>query len=372
MKKEYLEILKKKYFFYKNKWNNKINRNGDNSINFIKSSFFALFSSIILLSGVISLVDATIKDGSAYDNSRWGRLGEAYQTINESENESIIFIGSSVSYFGIDGKCIEDNDKSDYNYYNLAVRGDMPYLRILETEYIIDSGPKKIIIEAGPNTFQKGIGSVEERLRWQIFSLYNDIEKEKIEHLIIEMDNKYILDNEIDRLYFKQKTTGIGLDEVLRNFLRNNDDNSGDGHLPSKDSHKWEDSLKTPPVSDREPLTDLEWFEYVERLSNSEFWIPESDKNLNRMAFDYMIEEFSNNGIEVILLSLPIHNDLKNSIPNGSWDAFNDTRNELQKNHTFLDYTWENWDQSYFIDPIHLSSEGRQKMCNELISNMNH
>lgn len=372
MKDKYLGMIKNKYIYYKQKWEEKKHVDADNSINFIKSFFFAIFSAIILSSGVITLVDSTIKDGSAYDNSRWSRLGEAYETISEDENESIIFIGSSVSYFGIDGKCIEDNDENDHNYYNLAVRGDMPYLRITETDFIIESAPKKVIIEAGPNTFQKGIGSVEERLRWQVFSLYNEIEIEKIDHLIIEKDKKYILDNDFKKLNFKQKTVGIGLDGILRKNFFGGEELSGDGHLPSRDSLKWEDSLKTPPVSNRENLSDAEWVEYVERLSIGEFWIPDSGQNLNRMAFDYMIEEFSNNGIEVILLSLPIHNDLKSAIPNGSWDSFNDTRDELQHNYTFLDYTWENWEKKYFIDPIHLSSEGRQKICNDLISSINH
>ena len=312
-----------------------------------------------------------IADGSLYDNSRWGRLPAAYETISESEGESIIFIGSSRFYTGIDGNCMEDKSQLGMNYWNLAVRGDVAYLRLPETGLLSDSGARIVVIEAGPNSFSSGIGTPEHRLRWQVFSMSYNIDTNSAWYdIVLEYDKKYLLDDHVKQLDFIRKGLGGSSEEFAHRTLNFGEGSyfSQDGRLPEPNSSDWLDSLKTPPSDTPGVISEEEFSDYIENLVEGDFWKPSSDNHPNRVAIEHISSELENSGIEVVFFSAPVHPEFLNSIPDSHWDQFNDSRDELSQNFHFIDWTWETWVPEDFTDPHHFSEQGKIRLCEDLTS----
>jgi hypothetical protein len=333
---------------------------------------FAIFSSLILATSILSWTYHSIDDGSAYDNSRWGRMGDAYETISDSEARNVVFIGSSIFYHGIDGACIDESTSHGLENWNLAVRGDVPYLRLPETDYIVASGAEIVVLEAGPNTFQDGLGAFpESRLRWEVFSLHNDVDTSADwREMVMGMDREFILDDPVSKLQFLTDSTGTSLDELAHRTIymgesRRNLD--GTGMLPDKGSEDWISSLKSPPFSNEPELSDEEFEIIVERLVNGQFWKPVHSNHRNMESFNYIVSQLEESGIVVVLLSLPLHSEFQDSLKDGWWDPFNETKLQMSEERDFIDLTWEDWPDDHFVDPVHLSTLGRQKSC-EVIS----
>jgi hypothetical protein len=336
-----------------------------------RSALFSLATSLLILSSGFYWTNQTILDGSAYDNSRWGRIGDAYDEISNHNDDSILFLGSSIFYSGIDGSCLESQNVG-VNHWNLAVRGDIPYLRLPELDRIISSGVEVIVIEAGPNTFQKGLNVPEARLRWQVYSLYNEVNTSADWwDIVIDMDKDegYILEDDMSRYNFLYDSMGQGFDELSHRIAYLGGSRyavEGDGRLPKPGSTNWVDSLKNPPRNPEFDLSQEEWGYLISEIANSSFWTPVSGNHTNRLAFDHILQEIEASGIEVVLLSLPVHPTLATTIVADKWSPFNDTVASLGDERTYVDWTWDAWDYDHFIDPVHFSEVGRAKICRDL------
>ena len=338
---------------------------------FIYGLLSAAVTALIVSLGAHHWTVQVIADGSLYDNSRWGRLPAAYETISESEGESVIFIGSSRFYTGIDGNCMEDESRLGMNYWNLAVRGDVPYLRLPETELLSDSGARIVMIEAGPNSFSSGIGTPEHRLRWQVFSMNYDIDtNESWYDLILDHDTKYLLDDRMKRLDFIRKGLGGSSEEFAHRALNFGEGSyvSKDGRLPEPNSSDWLYSLKTPPSDTPGVIEGSDFSDYIGDLVEGDFWKPSSENHSNRLAIEHISSELENAGIEVIFFSAPVHPEFLNSIPDSHWDQFNNSRDYFSKSFHFIDWTWETWAPEDFTDPHHFSEQGKIMLCKELTS----
>ncbi len=328
-----------------------------------------IISSLILLSLCHWWTLEVIEDGSVYENSRWSRIPDAYDTVRESEGDSVIFIGSSRIYSGIDGNCLDEKSNFDRNHWNLGIRGDKPYLRLIETEMLKQSGSEIVIIEAGPNTFSTGIGEREHRLRWEIMSLSHEIDLDaEWYNLVIEDDRKYILDSDLDRLIFVYENYNLGVEELGFRVINLGESSidSIDGQMPDPHSKEWLSNLKLPPIQQNANLTQEEMDNYIQLLMESDFWRPEAGNHTNRVAIEHIVEEMELLGTEVILISPPVHPSFLNALPEGHWDQYNETMEEFAKDRNFIDLTWEIWDEENFSDPQHLSETGRENLCNYL------
>lgn len=335
------------------------------------SVVFSILSSLIVVSSILSWSLFTITDGSAYDNSRWSRIGDAYETISDSGDNDVVFIGSSIFYHGVDGECLDESSNQELEHWNLAIRGDLPYLRLPEVDFIVNSGAEVVVLEAGPNTFQNGLGEFPgSRIRWEVFSLQNEVDvSADWWDLVLPMDRGFILNDPVSKLQFVKETSGTSLDEFSHRVIylgesRRNLD--GTSMLPVKDSDDWIPSLKSPPITDFVPLSEAELDFSVGRLAAGEFWKPVDDNHRNRQAFDFLVGQLEEYGIKVIFLSLPVHSEFIGSLEEGWWDPFNETQLQLSEDNDFIDLTWEIWPDEYFDDPVHLSNLGRQKVCEEL------
>ncbi len=333
---------------------------------------FSLMSSPILF-----WTNYSIDNGSVFDNSRWSRISDAYEEISDIDGKNVVFIGSSVFHYGIDGGCLDDQRADNQQHWNLAIVGDTPYNRILELEMMKQLGVEMIVLEAGPNTFQSGLGGIENREnRWKVLSLNNKLSiTESQSDIILESDMDLILDSEIERLDFVRHASASALDELAHRIIyagESRRDPNGDQMLPVRDSVDWIPSLKKPNVKSQEKaLTEEEFQDYLNFIKNGEFWKPDLSDSRNKQAFDLILEELEVSGIEVLLLSLPIHTDLKSSLNPGWWDPFNQTYEELSQDYPYIDLTWDVWSDENFYDPVHLSEIGRQNVCLELSRQIN-
>ena len=329
----------------------------------------SIISSLILLSLFHWWTLGAIEDGSLYENSRWARIPDAYDTVRESEGDSVIFIGSSRIYSGIDGNCLDEKSNFGINHWNLGIRGDKPYLRLPETELLKQSGSEIVIIEAGPNTFSTGIGEREHRLRWEIMTLNHEIDLDaEWYNLVMEDDKRYILDSDLDRLIFVYESYNLAVEELgfrVINLGENSID-SIDGKMPHPHSKEWLSNLKLPPIQQTPNLSQEEMDDYIELLVESNFWQPDGGNHTNRLAIEYIVEEIELLGIEVVLISTPVHPSFLNALPEGHWDQYNETMEEFSKDRNFIDLTWEIWDEENFTDPQHFSETGRENLCNYL------
>jgi len=336
--------------------------------------YFSSLVSALLVALVISFSAnqwtlEVISDGSVYDNSRWGRLPAAYETITEFEGESAIFIGSSRFYSGIDGSCMDENSENVLSHWNLAVRGDIPYLRLPETELLSDSGASVVVLEAGPNSFSSGIGTPEHRVRWQIFGLTHQADEDEGWYdLIHDVDRGFLITNEYERLEFTRDSLGGGAEEFAYRIMNgfSSSFTAYDGRLPEPGSDSWISSLKNPPMDEAGEISQEEFDAYLESLIGGDFWMPRSNSHDNRIALEYIASELDSAGIEVILFSPPVHPDFLSAIPRGHWDEFNKSKDQMSQEYRFVDWTWEVWEEKMFVDPHHFSESGRLKICSEL------
>jgi len=335
----------------------------------LKSIVASFLAFSLMSSSILGWTYTSINDGSVFDNSRWSRISDAYEEIAEADGTNVVFIGSSVFHYGIDGTCLDEQGDNENQHWNLAILGDTPYNRILELEMMKQLGADMIVLEAGPNTFQGGLGSAEAREnRWQVLSLNNQlsISMEQRE-VILGSDMDLILDSNFERLDFVSQVSTSGLDELAHRMIyagESRRDSNGDEMLPARGSSDWIPKLKSPNTnSQEERLTEDEFEEYLNYIKDGEFWKPELVNSANRRAFDLILEELEDAGVEVLLLSMPIHSELKTNLNPGWWDPFNETVEELSKDYHYIDLTWENWADENFYDPVHLSEVGRHNVC---------
>ena len=83
----------------------------------------------------------------------------------------------------------------------------------------------------------------------------------------------------------------------------------------------------------------------------------------------YQIHTLLENGIQVLIISLPHHPDSLVHVPTGQWDPMNETieRYSNLPGVTVFDQTWESgWVDEHFYDRNHLDDEGRAEFCARL------
>ena len=340
---------------------------------FLPTLFVALVTAMVVVSASTDWVDSTLADGSVKNNGRWIHLASAYEHIASQPGVDVIIIGSSRLYSGLDGSCLDaKTDHSGTSHWNLAVRGDFPYMRLPETDALVQADAQIVVIEAGPNTFSAGIGTRENRLRWEVESLSMEFDgNESWWPLVRAEDEEYLATNVIDRYRISQLFTPESGDELAHRFLLLGDSRAmewRDGMMPDPPgSPEWIGALKDPPRNDEVNLSSEEMAELIEVLTASPFWQASSADHHNRRSLEHIIESLESNGTKVILYAPAVHPDFLDAIPAGFWDEFNVSRDSLTVDgRPYVDNTFERWNQSSFTDPAHFTESGRRRLCIEM------
>jgi hypothetical protein len=228
-----------------------------------------------------------------------------YEQPKINESNPIFFVGSSQMESGINPPLIE-NILHDFNFscnvYNLGIEGETPIRRIPEISYIISNNPKIVVI--GLTYYELNYyntpGSGDVRIT-QIFSsrqvMLNDEEKQ----LFYPEEIKFY-DNPLEQYLLKKKY-----------FLK-----SVDNFIFRKDPNNWKNNVKTlykGLTRDLSPKDKIEEFnkakDYFDGWKNVG-----NESNRQKKALNYTIYKLKENNITVVLINMPLHSLLSNSIPN--------------------------------------------------------
>ncbi|RAH13448.1 MAG: hypothetical protein CMB56_007675 [Methanobacteriota archaeon] len=358
-----------------------------------KGNLFNLFTSIISMFLVFSLVSTTIGphlvtssliSSDLISNPRYGITFPALETIEEMDEDAVIAIGSSIIRDAIDGKCISENlNDQNTNVFNLGISGALPYTEILQIPAIIKSNPELVVIELGPNgLFEYGENDTFKdeyiRFRFTINSIAMDnSDVGNWTKLIRETDREWIAFNNIERMELTKSYSQETIEDIFKSkFFEYSDLINYDKKYPVPGEKEWVEFIMSP-FNFFEESTYLEtkseeevnsfFEEIMPKVINETNYNPLAKSSLNHKSYEYMIDELTDSGIQVLLLALPDHPQTRNYFREGQLDNFNHSFNYFSKkdNVQALNLYWEEWHPSMFRDRDHLGINGRDYFCEQ-------
>ena len=347
---------------------------------------------LMLASGFSNvLIKPLTYDGTLVRSGRYSFSFEAWDSISQYDEATIVAVGSSLTQYGFNGSCVgNQNPNNNEIAFNLGVPGSYPYLDMIQTERAINSDPDLIIIELNPINLAKvsGIPENNVELRFTLGSLHlKASDYGGWQEILTEEHAKYIdgiLDNRYnsESLYFDDS-----LEEMITRYIDNRDSQewwNKERHwylsTPHPNDQEWEGYLSDPTLLSNylSKLSDEERSTYenetIPSLMQRNRYKPELENNLNFDALEYMVSRFSENEIPTLLLSYPIHPLAMDALEANQLDQHNTSIERLQSYNdvSAVNLMWENnFTGSDFYDYEHLNWTGRQKMCS-FISNEIH
>lgn len=346
------------------------------------SVLIASFLGILLSHNIsIYITDPIMRDQSVFTGSRYTITVDALNTIAEDDTISIIAIGSSMSYKGIDGKCVGDNLGTGFTAYNLAQPSSKPYTDMQHIPRIISAKPDLVMIEIAPDILSTPSGHHPYiQLRYTLDSLYqNDGDLGDWADIVPQEYRQWVAMNDIERMEFRQEYVPGAIEEHLNRMILDEDNGRDDGvwgWAPSPGDKLWNEYIQTPIFPDDsygiEGFSQIRLEEYMETKVHVSPWAnPPSDGTLSHLALEYEISSLIAAGIEVIITTPAYHPEHLEYLENGQWDGFNETVLRFSQNEGVIvfDQTWmkNTWVHDDFYDRNHLDDDGRKKYCELLV-----
>lgn len=361
---------------------NELSSNDFRLIDLLKSILIASFLGILLSHNLsIYLTEPLMRDQSIFIGSRYTITVDALDTIAEDDTISVIAMGSSMTFKGVDGVCIGDGLANEVNVYNLAQSASKPYTDMLHIPRIIMSNPEIVLIEISPDIIRTPTGENSYlQIRYTLDSIYqDDADLGGWVDLIPSEYRHWIATNELERMEFRQEYVPEALEEHLNRLVLKEDSGRDDlmwGWVPSPKHIEWNEYIQTPIFPN--DLYGLEGYDFDElneyretKLHVSPYASPPANGTLSHLALEYEISSLIEAGIEVIITTPAYHPEHLKFLEEGQWDGFNETVATFSQYDgvTIFDQTWaENiWTQDDFYDRNHLDDDGRQKYCELLI-----
>ena len=340
------------------------------------------FSAMFVLSSVgPAIVTNSLISTDIVSNTRYGITFPALDSIENHENDAVIAIGSSIIRAATDGKCISDSlEHNGVNVYNLGISGANPYTEILQIPALIRANPELVLLDLGPNGLwdHNTNPSINEynQFRFTINSIamknhdiggWND--------LIREVDREWIAFNDAERIKLTQSYSQKSLEKIISSEVADYFDSVDFQQVaPLPSDEKWIDYLMQPVQrSDYfEDMSQTEISEYFEEKmpgkATNGVYNPKFNDTLNHQSYEYIIEELTKAGIEVLLVATPHHPMVYSYLSSGQLDNFNHTfeRFESYEGVKGINMFWEQWHSSMFRDRNHLGTNGREYFCQRL------
>ena len=331
-----------------------------------------------------------------YPNARYSVTMDAWDTVREDGVQSVIGIGSSMLQYALNGTCIEEEMGLDNTYvYNLAIPGSNPYMEMMQTEAAVRANPDVILLEVGGNSLWD-LETLSEpvteelmeyfELRLAILSIMMDGEDEGAWREILRASELELLENGFEEEF---NAESVYADDAMEQYLRKvtegvagNIDELNLGpeilqetsyqYVPNPDQDSWHEYLRTPGwgYSQLERMTPEERSEWENEtiVKHVKYGVnnPLPNGTLNHAALHYMVSRFSESGIKVILVSLPMHPMELELLNPEQYAGHNETLDVLSTYNgvQVMNLVWENyWVDDDFYNHNHLDRHGRQTFC---------
>jgi len=360
---------------------NQLNMNEFHFSDLLKSIFIACFLGMLLSHNLtFAMTDSNLRNSSLMIQSRPLITVEALNTIAFDDTISIVGTGSSMTFKGLDGKCLSEKMTNQANVYNIAQLNSYPWNDMIHIPRLVNSNPDVVLIEIGPNLLvdlnsQKAIENA--KFRYKIDTSQQDSSDIGgwLDLIHPELEN-FVATNNIDRMKLRQEYVTSSLEEELNRFILD-ESNAREqwvyGWTPHPESEDWIEYLQTPSFPpDRygfEGMNTTERLQYNEsKMDDSAGYSPQID-SYGYLALEYEITTLVENGISVIIIGLPHHPLSIDFVPQGKWDSVNQTMSDFSQMQgvTVFNQIWEpGWIDDHFYDRNHLDDEGRIEFCNRL------
>ena len=305
---------------------------------------------------------------------------EAINTIASDESISIVGTGSSMTFKGLDGKCVAQHMTHESIVYNIAQLSSNPWNDMIHIPRLVNAQPEIVLIEVGPNLLidlysENAIENA--KFRYKIDTSQQDSSDIGgwIDLIHPELED-FVATNDFHRMELRQEYVTQSIEENLRRIIFNESNARQDwayGWTPHPESEDWIDYLQTPTFpADRygfEGMDNSERIDYNEtKMDNSASYNPKIN-SYGYSVIEYEISALVENDISVILIGLPHHPSSIDFVPQGKWDSVNQTMSNFAQIEgvTVFNQIWEpGWIDDHFYDRNHLDDEGRIEFCNRL------
>jgi len=360
------------------------------------SDLFVSFSTLIIPIFISSqlLLTSTVMprlyDATVNDLGRYSFTFDAYQYIEQDNENSVIAIGSSKMREVFDGIEISSLTEFDAVYYNLAYAGDRPYVRMVEIDAIIESEPEIVIVEFGPNYLSKlnsPMSDIMLNRMSHLISINSEWYSASWSEMVDDNDLPHLPLDRVSQLEYLQALTPISVEKTIAYELGFED--------PPYDCERESNNVRCVPYIGSPDY--LEYLQYptqfgnaLERIKggfrsttiedfyghmlddyiNRSYHNPEGTINKNILSLEFIIDSLINNGIEVLLVGLPYNPILIDRLADGQWQYYNSTLDYFNTKYSVhtVDYLWTDyWTEEDFNDYTHASRMGEIKFA-ELIS----
>ena len=353
-----------------------------NKSDLLLSVFVAAFLAMLLSHNLsMYITEPIMRDQSVFTGSRYTITTDALNTIAEDDGISIVAMGSSMTYKGIDGKCIGKSLGSGITAYNLAQPSSKPYTDMQHIPRLISANPDVVLIEIAPDILSTPLGNKPYiELRYKLDSIYQDNSDlgDWID-IVPHEYRKHVAMSDLERMEFRQEYVPGAIEEQLSRLILDVDNGRDDGvwgWAPSPGDNYWHDYIQTPIFPNdsygMEGFSQIRLDEYTEtKLQVAPWPKPPSNGTLSHTALEYEINSLIAADIDVIITTPAYHPEHLQFLESGQWDGFNETLLRFSQYDDVLifDQTWaaDTWVHDDFYDRNHLDDEGREKYCGLLI-----
>lgn len=352
-------------------------------------SILALLISFLLISQFIVNVPLNnrLRDGTINDLGRYSFTFDAYDYISENSENPIIAIGSSKMREIFDGILIGEMTQYDGDFFNLAYAGEAPYVRMIEVDSIINTKPKLVIIEFGPNSFSKLQTPVSESVKNKmslLMSLNGESSNPSWLDNLEDEDRNILPINKFQQMEYLSSLTPKAIEKSISYEFGFEDqpyscdfDWGSVRCVPDENSAEFENYIQYPiqfrnslkVIKEGNAKFSLDEFygPMLDNYLNSTYHNPEGKLNKNQIAYEFIIEKLLQNNIPVLVVSLPYNPVLMNKLPAGKWDYCNETLQNFDNKNgfNFVNYLWNvSWEEDSFNDYTHAARDAEIKFAN--------
>ncbi len=288
----------------------------------------------LLLSLAIYAAVASPFQNFGQQGTRFAGVLESYQEIPEG---SILFLGESQIREDVDCHLISEH------CYNYGLAGIMPLQIALTKDLIIQAKPEKVVIGITASSFDESINQNPDL--FYLLGQHATIPS-YLDSRLTEEERKLLTFNKLEYLLHKRKfilPTYLG---IIRSIISPQEGKSISRNF--KDPHFFTHNQTVEELSAKLKKPEVQQIFKIEKGAKRQ-----------REAFVFFISELSKSGVDVVVVQMPLHPFVKETIPLESHELFNEYIQEIATQFPVEVHNLQDeFTAEYFTDLTHLNEQG--------------